>query len=409
MSFDTFGLHPTLLSAVDALGFTDPTPIQQAAIPAILGGRDVIGCAQTGSGKTAAYLLPMLHRLLHGTARGPRALIMLPTRELAVQVDAHRQELSCHTPLRGAAIYGGLPLARQAQILRKPVDVVAATPGRLLDHLTRHPAWLAQLQVLVLDEADRMLDMGFLPDLRRILAYVPKARQTLLLSATLPPAIMTLAEEMLGAPVRVAVGSQSTPPAELAHTVYPVSPVHKTALLMALLARPAMTGVLVFTRTKHRADRLTRTLSSAGFRVTCLHGDRTQQQRLQALESFRRGTYQIMVATDIAARGLDVERISHVINYDVPGCPEDYVHRVGRTARAGAEGEALTLITSAETAQLRGIERWLGQTLPLEVWPEFADPLLAAAPVSNGGPRRPTSTVRHFRPRQRSTIRRAGR
>jgi ATP-dependent RNA helicase RhlE len=409
MSFDTFGLHPTLLSAVDALGFTDPTPIQQAAIPAILSGRDVIGCAQTGTGKAAAYLLPMLHRLLRGAARGPRALIMLPTRELAVQVDAHRQELACHTPLRGAAIYGGLPLARQAQILRKSVDVVAATPGRLLDYLTRNPAWLAQLQVLVLDEADRMLDMGFLPDLRRILAYVPQPRQTLLLSATLPPAIMALGEEMLCAPVRVAVGSQSTPPAELAHTVYPVSPVHKTALLMALLARPAMAGVLVFTRTKHRADRLTRTLSSAGFRVTCLHGDRTQQQRLQALESFRRGTYQIMVATDIAARGLDVERISHVINYDVPGCPEDYVHRVGRTARAGAEGEALTLMTSAETAQLRGIERWLGQTLPLEVWPEFADAPLAAAPVSSGGPRRPSSTVRHFRPRRRSTIPRAGR
>jgi len=409
MSFDTFGLHPTLLSAIDALGFTAPTPIQQTAIPAILTGRDLIGCAQTGTGKTAAYLLPMLHRLLHGATRGPRALIILPTRELAVQVDAHRQELARYTPLRGAAIYGGLPLAHQAQALRKNVDVVAATPGRLLDYLTRNPAWLARLQVLVLDEADRLLDMGFLPDLRRIMAYLPQQRQTLLLAATLPPAIVALAEEMLCAPLKVAVGSQSTPPACLAHTVYPVSPVHKTALLLALLARPAMVGVLVFTRTKYRADRLTRTLSGAGFRVTCLHGNRTQQQRLQALESFRRGTHQIMVATDIAARGLDVERISHVINYDVPGCPEDYIHRVGRTARAGAEGEALTLMTPAEMVQLRGIERWLGQTLPLEVWPEFADAPLTAAPVSSTGPRRTASTVRHFRPSRRSTIPRSGR
>jgi ATP-dependent RNA helicase RhlE len=261
----------------------------------------------------------------------------------------------------------------------------------------------------VLDEADRMLDMGFLPDLRRILSCLPQPRQTLLFSATLPPAIEALAEELLCAPLTVEVGSQSIPPARLAHTVYPVSPPHKTALLLALLARPSMAGVLVFTRTKHRADRLAHTLNGAGFRVACLHGDRTQHQRLQALEGFRRGTHQIMVATDIAARGLDVERISHVVNYDVPGCPEDYVHRVGRTARAGAEGEALTLMTPAETAQMRGIERWLGQTLPLEVWPEFTDAALTAVPVSSAAPRRAASTVRHFRPRRRSAIPRSRR
>jgi ATP-dependent RNA helicase RhlE len=409
MSFDTFGLHPALLRAIQTLGFTEPTPIQKAAIPAILADRDVIGCAQTGTGKTAAYLLPVLHGFLQHATPGPRALIVLPTRELAVQVDAHRQELASYTALRGTAIHGGVPFAPQAQALRAKVDVVAATPGRLLDHLARYSAWCARVQVLILDEADRMLDMGFLPDLRKILAYFPQRRQTLLLSATLPPAIAALAEEMLCDPLSVAVGSQSTPPARLAHTVYPVSPPHKTALLMALLARPAMAGVLVFTRTKHRADRLTHTLNGAGFRVTCLHGDRTQQQRLRALEGFRRGTHQILVATDLAARGLDVERISHVVNYDMPGCPEDYVHRVGRTARAGAEGEALTLMTPAETSQMRGIERWLGQTLPQEVWPEYTDAPDLVAPAPNGAPRRLSSTVRRFRPRRRMAIPRAAR
>jgi ATP-dependent RNA helicase RhlE len=408
MSFETFGLHPALLKAVKGLGYTTPTPVQKAAIPAILSGRDVIACAQTGTGKTAAYLLPILHRLLLNSTRGSRALIVVPTRELAVQVEAHRRDLSARTPLRGAAIYGGVAFSPQLQALRAPVDVVSATPGRLLDHLERHPGWFERLQVLVLDEADRMLDMGFLPDLRRILTYLPAQRQTLLLSATLPPAIAALAEEMLDAPLSVAVGSQSTPPARLAHTVYAVSPTQKTALLLALLARPAMDGVLVFTRTKSRADRLTQSLSGAGFRVTCLHGDRTQQQRTQALEGFRRGRHQILVATDIAARGLDIERISHVVNYDVPGCPEDYVHRVGRTARAGAEGAAMTLMTPAETDQMRGIERWLGQTLPLEVLAEYNDAPQVAPRLLNGvRPHKPG--VRHFGPRRRDLIRRAGR
>jgi ATP-dependent RNA helicase RhlE len=409
MSFDTFGLHRALLRATQTLGYTEPTPIQQAAIPVILSGRDVIGCAQTGTGKTAAYLLPVLHRFLQNAIPGPRALIVLPTRELAVQVDTQRRELTSRTNLRGTAIYGGVPFAPQAHALRANVDLVAATPGRLLDHLARSSAWCTRVQVLVLDEADRMLDMGFLPDLRKILAYFPRPRQTLLLSATIPPAIAALAEEMLDDPLTVTVGSQSTPPARLAHTVYPVSPPHKTALLMALLARQTMAGVLVFTRTKHRADRLTQTLDKAGFRVTCLHGDRTQQQRLQAMEGFRRGTYRILVATDLAARGLDIERISHVVNYDVPGCAEDYVHRVGRTARAGADGEALTLMTPAETVQMRGIERWLGQTLPLEVWPEYTETAVAAMAHSSGSPYRPSSTVRHFRPSRRMAIPRSRR
>jgi ATP-dependent RNA helicase RhlE len=409
MSFDTFGLHRALLRATQTLGYTEPTPIQQAAIPVILRGRDVIGCAQTGTGKTAAYLLPVLHRLLQHTTPGPRVLIVLPTRELAVQVDTQRRELTARTSLRGTAIHGGVAFAPQAHTLRANVDVVAATPGRLLDHLSRSSGWCARVQVLVLDEADRMLDMGFLPDLRRILAYFPQARQTLLLSATIPPAIAALAEEMLDNPLTVAVGTQSTPPARLAHTVYPVSPPHKTALLMALLARPTMTGVLVFTRTKHRADRLTHTLDNAGFLVTCLHGDRTQHQRQQAMEGFRRGTYRILVATDLAARGLDIERISHVVNYDVPGCPEDYVHRVGRTARAGADGEALTLMTSAETTQMRSIERWIGQTLPLEVWPEYTDTAVTVMSQASRASHRPSSTVRHFGPSRRMAIPRSSR
>jgi ATP-dependent RNA helicase RhlE len=409
MSFDTFGLHRTLLRATQTLGYTEPTAIQQAAIPVILSGRDVIACAQTGTGKTAAYLLPVLHRLIQNPTPGPRALIVLPTRELAVQVDTQRQELTPRTRLRGIAIHGGVAFAPQAHTLRTNVDVVAATPGRLLDHLARSSAWCARVQVVVLDEADRMLDMGVLPDLRRILAYFPQPRQTLLLSATMPPAIVALAEEMLDNPLMVAVGSQSTPPASLAHTVYPVSPPHKTALLMALLARPTMTGVLVFTRTKHRADRLTHTLDNAGFRVSCLHGDRTQHQRLQAMQGFRQGTYRILVATDLAARGLDIERISHVVNYDVPGCPEDYVHRVGRTARAGADGEALTLMTPTEAAQMRSIERWLGQTLPLEVWPEYTETAVAATAHSSRSPYRSSSTVRHFRPSRRMAIPHSGR
>lgn len=399
MSFDSFELHTSLLRAISALGYAEPTPIQNAAIPAILAGRDLIGCAQTGTGKTAAYLLPVLHRLLQDTARGPRVLVVVPTRELAVQVDVQRRELTCHTSLRGAAIYGGVPLRPQTDALHAKVDVVAATPGRLLDHLARNQRWFDRLQVLVLDEADRMLDMGFLPDLRKILAYIPRKRQTLLFSATIPPAITALAQEMLCAPLTVQVGSQEAPPALLAHTVYPVSAPRKAALLLALLARVSTRSVLVFTRTKHRADRLVYTLAGAGFRVTCLHANRTQHQRQQSLEGFRRGTYHIMVATDIAARGLDIERISHVVNYDVPGCPEDYVHRVGRTARAGAGGEALTLMTPEETTTLRWIERWLGHTLPLEVWPEFTDPPLTPALALGNGLHRVAHTVRHFRPR----------
>jgi len=401
MSFDTFGLHTSLLRATRALGYTEPTPIQKAAIPAILAGRDLIGCAQTGTGKTAAFLLPVLHRLLHDSTRGPRVLVVLPTRELTLQVDAHRQELTRHTVLRGAAIYGGVALGPQIDALRGSVDVVAATPGRLLDHLARNRRWFERLQVLVLDEADRMLDMGFLPDLRRILAHLPRQRQTLLFSATIPPAITALAREFLHDPLAVQVGPQSTPPPRLMHTVFPVASTHKTALLLALLARISIVGVLVFTRTKHRADRLVHTLSGSGFRATCLHANRTQHERQQALEGFRRGRYQILVATDIAARGLDVERISHVVNYDMPGCPEDYIHRVGRTARMGAGGEALTLMTSEETATLRGIERWLGQTLPQEEWPEFMDAPLLAPRVVNGSLLRTASSVRHFGPRRR--------
>ena len=370
-SFDHLGLDPVLLRAVRAMGYENPTPIQREAIPAILSGRDVIGTAQTGSGKTAAFLLPILQRLMREPAGRTRALILSPTRELAAQTEAALRSLAKGTRIRGQAVYGGVGMAPQEHALRSGVDVVVATPGRLLDHMGRRNVDFRGLQVLVLDEADRMLNMGFLPDVRRIVGALPRERQTFLFSATMPPEIEQLSRSIMRNPVRIAVSPPHRPPPKIRHEVYPVPQHLKTGLLAHLLGREDMLSVLVFVRTKRRADRVARQIGQAGFPVARIHGDRSQSQRETALEGFRSGRHQVLIATDVAARGLDVEGISHVINYDVPGVPTDYVHRVGRTARMEAEGDAITFVTPEEEADLRGIEKALGRPIPRVTLPDF--------------------------------------
>ena len=371
MSFNTFDLHPDLLRGVAALGFDTPTPIQRDAIPPVHAGRDVLACAMTGSGKTAAFLLPILHRLL-GRPRGTtRVLVLAPTRELAAQIDEHRQELGRHTRLTGAAIFGGVGYGPQEQALRRGVDVLVATPGRLLDHFGQPYARLAGLEVLVLDEADRMLDMGFLPDIRRVLQHLPARRQTLFFSATMPPPIVALAREILRDPVTIAVERPAAPATGITHTAYPVASELKSRLLLSLLAQPGTRSVLAFTRTKHRANRLTEFLGRHGIRVERIHGNRSQAQRTQALAGFKSGFYQVLVATDIAARGIDIDALSHVVNFDVPPLPEDYIHRVGRTARAEARGDALTLVAPNEEGDLRTIERAIGTRITRAKLPDF--------------------------------------
>ena len=371
MSFNTFDLHPDLLRGVAALGFDTPTPIQRDAIPPVHAGRDVLACAMTGSGKTAAFLLPILHRLL-GRPRGTtRVLVLAPTRELAAQIDEHRQELGRHTRLTGAAVFGGVGYGPQEQALRRGVDVLVATPGRLLDHFGQPYARLAGLEVLVIDEADRMLDMGFLPDIRRVLQHLPARRQTLFFSATMPPPIVALAREILRDPVTIAVERPAAPATGITHTVYPVASELKSRLLLSLLARPGTRSVLAFTRTKHRANRLAEFLGRHGIRVERIHGNRSQTQRTQALAGFKSGFYQVLVATDIAARGIDIDALSHVVNFDVPPLPEDYIHRVGRTARMEARGDALTLVAPNEEADLRTIERAIGTRIARATLSDF--------------------------------------
>ncbi len=370
-SFDSFGLDPSLLRAVKDLDFVHPTPIQAKVIPPILLGRDVIGCAQTGTGKTAAFLLPLLHRLLGGPRGGTRILVLEPTRELAAQVDEHFRGIARHTHLKAAAVYGGVGFGAQTHALKTGFELIVATPGRLLDHMDRGHAKFDRLQALVLDEADRMMDMGFLPDLRRIVRRLPARRQTMLFSATIPPQIEHLSREMLHDPVSVDVGRRPAAAAGITHAVYPVAQGKKTALLTLLLRSPGLSLVLVFTRTKHRAERLADALQVRGFSVARLHGNRSQGQREHALGSFREGKVQVLVATDIAARGLDIEAITHVINFDVPPTAEDYVHRIGRTARAEAVGDAFTLVAPEEEVVMSEIEKSLGQSLPRVTRPDF--------------------------------------
>ncbi len=370
-AFDRLGLDPALLRAVYAMGYEAPTPIQREAIPPILQGRDVIGTAQTGSGKTAAFVLPILQRLMKQGPGRTRALVLSPTRELAAQTEAALRALGKGTRVRGHSVYGGVGMGPQEHALRSGVDVVIATPGRLLDHMGRHNVDFRGLQILVLDEADRMLDMGFLPDVRRIIGALPHERQTLLFSATMEPEIEALSRSIMKNPVRISVSPPHRPPPKIRHEVYPVPQHLKTALLTELLGREDMLSVLVFVRTKRRADRVARQVGQAGFDVARIHGDRSQSQREAALAGFRSGRHQVLVATDVAARGIDVEGITHVINYDVPTVPTDYIHRVGRTARAEAEGEAITFVTPEDEGDLRGIEKALGRSIPRVTLPDF--------------------------------------
>ncbi|HEX9116032.1 MAG TPA: DEAD/DEAH box helicase, partial [Anaerolineae bacterium] len=370
MSFAVFNLNPRLAAGVSAIGYEEPTPIQEQAIPPIMAGRDVMGLAQTGTGKTAAFALPILQRLSGGPRGRVRALIVAPTRELAEQIHQAFNELGRQMPLRTISIYGGVGMSPQIQALRSGVEIVVACPGRLLDHVRQGTVDLSKVEVLVLDEADRMFDMGFLPDVRRIVRTVPQQRQTLLFSATMPDDIRALADEILVDPLTVQIG-HAAPADTVSHALYPVPQHLKRALLTELLRATDTQSVLVFTRTKHRAKWLAQQLQKAGYRAASLQGNLSQNQRQAALEGFRRGRYQILVATDIAARGIDVAGISHVINYDMPDTADAYTHRIGRTGRAEHTGEAFTLVTGDDADTIRAVERILGSRLERRYLSDF--------------------------------------
>jgi ATP-dependent RNA helicase RhlE len=372
MPFNQFHLQPELLRGIKELGFQRPTPIQVDAIPPAMAGKDVLACAMTGSGKSAAFLLPIVHRLMEKKPRRvTRALILTPTRELAAQIDEHLRDLAVHTPITGAAVYGGVGMGPQEHAFRSGVDVLVATPGRLLDHFQYSYAKLEGLEILVLDEADRMLDMGFLPDIRRVLRHLPAKRQTLFFSATMPDPIVQLSREMLKNAVTIAIERKAAPATGITQSVFPVAQELKMHLLHALIERGEVRNAIVFTRTKHRANRLFEQLEKRRIKVARIHGNRSQAQRTEALAGFKSGRYRILVATDIAARGIDVEALSHVVNFDVPNVPEDYIHRVGRTARAEMTGDAITFVSPEETNDLRAIERAIGRRLPQVTLPEF--------------------------------------
>jgi ATP-dependent RNA helicase RhlE len=369
--FSTLKLHPSLLKGIKELGYTRPTPIQSEAIPPALAGRDVLACAMTGSGKTAAFILPILHKLLDRPRGRTRALVLTPTRELAAQILEALNEMAVHTPITAASVYGGVGMGPQEHAFRTGVDVIIATPGRLLDHLRFPYAKLDGIEHLVLDEADRMLDMGFLPDIKRILRHVPAKRQTLFFSATMPAPILSLTREMLRDPAMLQLERKAAPAVGITQAIYPVPQELKSALFLALLERGEMREALVFTRTKHRANRLNEYLVKHGVKSERIHGNRSQAQRTEALAGFKSGKYRVLVATDIAARGIDVEALGHVVNFDVPMAPEDYIHRVGRTARAEATGDAFTFVAPEEEGELRAIERAVGKRLPRVTVPDF--------------------------------------
>ncbi len=362
--FDSFNIPEVLRRAVKDLGYTKATPIQAMALPPALLGRDVLGTAQTGSGKTAAFLLPILTHLLTRSLGTTRALVIAPTRELAAQIEESAAGLMKYTKLRVASVFGGVGMNPQQKAFRTGVELIVATPGRLLDHFQHSYATMQNLEILVLDEADRMLDMGFLPDIRRVLRHIPKNRQTLFFSATMPAAIGTLSTELLHNPVSVGAQRKAAPASGITQSIYPVSEDLKTGLLLELLEQGMIAEAIVFTRTKHRANRVAERLIKAGISAERIHGNRSQSARTEALAGFKSGKYRILVATDIAARGIDIEALGHVVNFDVPNVPEDYIHRVGRTARAEQTGEAITFCSPSEEGDLKDIEKAVGKSLP---------------------------------------------
>src|SRR5687768_489537 len=394
LAFNDLELAPEVLRAVRDAGYSHPTPIQQQAIPLALAGRDLIGLAQTGTGKTAGFTLPIVHNLISAPITDSsgepmhrvRVLILTPTRELAAQVEESFRKYGKYTDLRVVPVYGGVGIEPQSKALREGVDVVIATPGRLLDHLERQNVVFDDLEVLVLDEADRMLDMGFAPQLNRIVAEVPRYRQTLLFSATMPAEVEALARKYLRKPIVVQVGRRSEAANTVTHAVYPVPRDRKTELLAELLKKEELDSVLIFTRTKHGADRVVRHLGGKGISATAMHSDRSQSERTRALDDFKSGKIRVLVATDIAQRGLDVTGITHVINYDVPQQPEDYVHRIGRTGRAAATGDAFTFMAPDEIAMVRTIERVIGQQIPRISVPGYDFGSVAAADETTLGP-----------------------
>ncbi len=411
MSFNQFDLDPRLSGGIKSAGYDVPTPIQIAAIPVALSGADLIGTAQTGTGKTAAFVLPILNRLLEGPRRVSRALIVTPTRELADQINDSIRELAKGTQIRSATIYGGVGPAPQVRALRDGVEILVACPGRLLDLVAQGQARLGSIEILVLDEADRMFDMGFLPDVKKIIKAVPPRRQTMLFSATFPKEIEELATLSLRNPQRISLGL-SKPAQTVTHALYPVPQHLKGVLLLAILKKTDTQSVLIFTRTKHRAERLSTQIAHAGFRVTSLHSNRSQNQRQAALSGFKSGHFQIMVATDIAARGLDVDSISHVINFDMPDTPDAYIHRIGRTGRAERTGDAFTLVTPEDYDMIRTLEKIMGHALPREnlegfdyALPQPPKPATVVHPTHHSPTPKhvPTSTVKPSMPGRRSS------
>jgi ATP-dependent RNA helicase RhlE len=404
MNFSQLGLAPAQVRACESLGYTEPTPIQLQAIPIVLSGADLIGCAETGTGKTAAFLLPIIQRITERQRPGVRVLVLAPTRELAIQIEKNYGELNSTKGNRSVTVIGGANIRNQISSLRRGAAVLIATPGRLLDLTERGAVNLSSVEVLVLDEADRMLDMGFLPAIRRVLAMLPTKRQTLLFSATMSSNIEQLARSTMKQPKLVEVNQRGRPATMVEQTAYPVAQESKTALLLDLLERERFERVLVFTRTRRGAERLAHILEARDHSVNRIHADRSQSQREAALRDFRDGRTRVLVATDIAARGLDVEAVSHVINYDVPAAPEDYVHRVGRTGRAGNEGQAFTIVAPVDELSMRAIERLTGQTVKRVVLPAFGG-VPPQTTNSNGKSfarfaRATSSSVRSFRPRR---------